>query len=144
CAGLLEGLLAPGVPVHRVVGVLEEVRAGLAGQAVREALRVHRTQSGRLERVRPPPGPGTGNPRLGLSAYGPPPPFGLGTTDDAGYDDFPPAQTLLFDSANVTRAGSGNVSDITRSACRGSRRAGDGHHGAWPKCCTSVTPWRCT
>jgi hypothetical protein len=29
-----EGLVAPGVPVHRVVGVLAQVRAGLVGQAV--------------------------------------------------------------------------------------------------------------
>ena len=34
-AGLREGLLAPRVPVDRVVGVLEEVRAGLVGEAVR-------------------------------------------------------------------------------------------------------------
>ena len=30
-ARLREGVLAPGVPVHRVVGVLQEVRAGLGG-----------------------------------------------------------------------------------------------------------------
>jgi hypothetical protein len=35
--GAGESFLSPGVPVDRVVGVLEEVRARLAGQAVRHA-----------------------------------------------------------------------------------------------------------
>ncbi len=35
--GPLEGLRAPRVPVHRVVGVLEQVRAGLGGEAIRGA-----------------------------------------------------------------------------------------------------------
>ena len=32
--GALEGFLAPGIPVHRVVGVLEEVRARGLGEAI--------------------------------------------------------------------------------------------------------------
>jgi hypothetical protein len=36
--GLLEGLGAPGVPVHRIMGVLQQVGAALARQAVGRAL----------------------------------------------------------------------------------------------------------
>src|SRR5205823_6469267 len=39
-AGLGESLLAPGTPVHRIVLVLEQVRRGLVGQAVRHGLRL--------------------------------------------------------------------------------------------------------
>ena len=32
--GLLEGLFSPGIPVHRIVSMLEEIRAGLIDEVV--------------------------------------------------------------------------------------------------------------
>ncbi|MCK7518511.1 MAG: hypothetical protein MZV64_12725 [Ignavibacteriales bacterium] len=59
--GRLEGLLAPGVPVHGVARVLEQVGARFAGQAVRG---LHRMSV--LPAAEPgptsPPGPGRPSP----------------------------------------------------------------------------------
>src|SRR5438046_1310434 len=63
--GTLESLRAPRIPVHRVVGVLEKVGAGLIGEAVR-SLVSHATRVRVVSRPEPSsadrsdPGRGTG------------------------------------------------------------------------------------
>ena len=51
CTRFLDRFRSPGIPVHRIIGVLLQVRAGLVGEPIGGVRRTHKIRNVRVEKV---------------------------------------------------------------------------------------------